>query len=104
MVLSGDARISFTLLETELFQLHCSISLNSIHPLFTMQPNVTTFSVAAEEKNCGRTTIYRAVRDGRLDTAEVGNRDMILRNEKYEQFEPRNTGRRAARQKSSTDE
>ena len=66
-----------------------------------MQPNVTTFSEAAEEKNCGRTTIWRAVKDGRLNTAKVGNRDMILRDETFRQFEPRNTGRRAARQKGS---
>lgn len=63
-----------------------------------MQPNVTTFSEAAEEKDCGRTTIWRAVKDGRLNTAPVGNRDMILRDETFDQFEPRNTGRRAARQ------
>ena len=65
-----------------------------------MQPNVTTFSEAAEEKNCGRATLYRAVRDGRLNTAEVGKRDMILRDEKYKVFEPRLTGARAARKKN----
>jgi excisionase family DNA binding protein len=62
-----------------------------------MQPNVTTFTEAAEEKNCGRATLYRAVEEGRLNTAKVGQRDMILRDEKYQQFEPHNTGTRAAR-------
>lgn len=67
-----------------------------------MQPNVLPFSTAAEEKNCGRTTIYRAVRDGRLDTAEVGKREMIVRNEKYRKFTPKNVGARAVRRKSNT--
>ena len=67
-----------------------------------MQPNVTTFSEAAEEKSCGRATLYRAVEDGRLNTAEVGKRDMILRDEKYRAFTPKNTGFR--RRKQSGDE
>jgi hypothetical protein len=67
-----------------------------------MQPNVTTFSEAAEEKDCGRNAIYRAVDRGDLDTAEVGNRRMVLRNEKYEQFAPKNVGFR--RRKQSGDE
>jgi hypothetical protein len=67
-----------------------------------MQPNVLPISTAAEEKSCGRTTIYRAIRNGDLDTAEVGKRDMVLRNEKYEQFAPKNVGFR--RRKQSGDE
>lgn len=66
-----------------------------------MKPNVTTFSAAAKEKNCGRTTLYRAADDGRLSTADVGGTRMILLDEKYEQFEPHNVGARAARRKSS---
>jgi len=62
-----------------------------------MQPNVLPISTAAEEKNCGRNTIYRAVEDGRLNTAEVGKRDMILRDEKYRAFTPKNTGFRRQR-------
>ena len=70
-----------------------------------MKPNVTTFSALARELNCSRATLYRAANDGRLNTAEVGGTRMILLDEKHEQFEPRNTGARAARQQQdSTDE
>ena len=64
----------------------------------TMQPNVLPISTAAEEKSCGRNTIYRAIDDGRLDTAEVGNRRMVLRNKKYRAFTPKNTGFRMQKQ------
>lgn len=69
-----------------------------------MQPNVLTFSAAAEEKECSRTTLYRAVGDGRLDTAKVGQMDMIARNEKYEGFTPKNRGARAQRRNARQDQ
>ena len=86
--------------------IHCETFLFRMYfffPLFcrfaiAMKPNVTTFSVAAEEKGCGRATIYRAVEDGRLNTAKIGKRNMILRDEKYEQFTPKNTGFRKQKQ------
>ena len=68
-------------------------------PKAGMQPNVTTFTAAAEEKNCGRATLYRAADDGRLNTAEVGGTRMILLDDAFEEFEPMNRGARAARQK-----
>jgi excisionase family DNA binding protein len=64
-----------------------------------MQPNVTTVSEAAEKKNCGRNTIYRAVERGELNTAEVGKQRMILLDDAFERFEPMNRGARVARQK-----
>lgn len=56
--------------------------------------DVITFTDAAEDKNCGRTTLYRAADDGRLNTVEVGNRRMLVMDEKYEAFEPEWRGRR----------
>jgi excisionase family DNA binding protein len=69
-----------------------------------MQPNVTTVSEAAEKKNCGRNTIYRAVERGELNTAEVGKQRMILLDEHFEAFTPKNVGARAARQTSGSGE
>jgi predicted site-specific integrase-resolvase len=60
-----------------------------------------SFTAAAEEKSCGRATLYRAARDGRIDAQEVAGRRVIVANEKYEAFEPQHTGARAARQKNS---
>lgn len=54
------------------------------------------FNEAAEEKDCGRTTVYRAANDGRINTVEIGGRRVIVRDEAFEKFEPQPTGRRVS--------
>lgn len=56
--------------------------------------DIITFSDAAREIGCSRTTLYRAVDDGRLHDVEVGGRRMILKDEAWEEFEPVLTGGR----------
>lgn len=67
-----------------------------------MEPNVIPFSTAAEEKNCSRTTLYRAADDGRLNTTQVGTFRMIVKDETWEAFEPKMVGARAQRAKDDT--
>lgn len=57
--------------------------------------DVISYSEAAEEKSCSRATLYRAVGDGRLNDVEVGGRRMLLKDEKWEAFEPKFIGGRA---------
>ena len=60
-----------------------------------MQPDdLISFSDAAREIGCSRTTLYRAADDGRLNDLEVGGRRMLLRDEAWEDFEPRLKGGR----------
>jgi predicted site-specific integrase-resolvase len=59
------------------------------------EANVISFSAAAERKGCARSTLYRAAKDGRLNTAEVGSVTMILRDESWDSFEPERRGPRA---------
>jgi excisionase family DNA binding protein len=53
-----------------------------------------TFSDAARDIGCSRTTLHRAVDDGRLNDVEVGGRRMIFKDEAWEAFEPVLTGGR----------
>lgn len=64
--------------------------------------DVISFSDAAEEKECSRTTLYRAADDGRINDVKVGGRRMIVEDEKWESFQPKHVGRRA--QRNSDDE
>jgi len=57
--------------------------------------DLITFTEAAKEKDCGRTTLYRAAWDGRINTVEVGDRNMIVKDEKYRTFKPEWRGQRA---------
>lgn len=56
---------------------------------------VISFTDAARVKQCGRNTLYRAVEDGRLNDIEVGRRRMIVKDEKWNAFEPESVGLRA---------
>ncbi|MCS3615879.1 hypothetical protein [Salinibacter ruber] len=56
---------------------------------------VISFTDAAEVKQCGRNTLYRAVEDGRLNDIEVGSRRMLVEDEKWDAFEPESVGLRA---------
>jgi excisionase family DNA binding protein len=55
---------------------------------------------AAEQIGCSRTTLYRAIDDGRLDAVEVADRTMLHR-EDVASFEPKHTGARAQQGGSS---
>lgn len=60
-----------------------------------MHPDdLISFSDAAREIGCSRTTLYRAADDGRLSAVEVGGRKMIVRDESWEDFEPNLVGGR----------
>jgi len=60
-----------------------------------MDPDdLISFSDAAREIGCSRTTLYRAAGDGRLNDIEVGGRRMLLKDEAWEDFEPRLKGGR----------
>jgi excisionase family DNA binding protein len=61
-----------------------------------MQPeDLISFSDAAREIGCSRTTLYRAADDGRLNDVEVGGRRMILKDDAWDRFEPNLVGARA---------
>lgn len=56
--------------------------------------NLVSFSEAAREKDCSRTTLYRAANDGRIKAVTVGDRRMLVQDADYEAFEPRWKGGR----------
>jgi len=61
-----------------------------------MKPDdLLSISDAAREIGCSRTTLYRAIGDGRLTGVEVGGRKMIVKDEAWEDFEPNFVGARA---------
>ena len=68
--------------------------------LMNPEQDLVSISQAATEKECSRTTLYRAVGDGRLDSAEVGGRTMLVRNATYRRFTPKNVGARAQKRDS----
>jgi len=59
---------------------------------------------AARAHGASRTTIYRAVEDGRLTGVEVGERTMIVADEKWDTFEPEKRGARHPNYGASDDE
>lgn len=65
--------------------------------------DLITFTEAAKDKKCGRTTVYRAAWDGRLNTIEVGDRNMIVKDEKYEGFEPEYRGQEHRKPSDNTE-
>ena len=56
------------------------------------KPNVVSFTAAAEEKGCGRTTLYRAAWRDEINTVKVGNTSMILRDDAFADWQPRGPG------------
>lgn len=66
--------------------------------------DLISFSDAAEDLDCGRTTLYRAVNDGRLNDTEVSGRRMLVMDEKYKAFEPKETGARTHRDKDTSND
>ena len=69
-----------------------------------MDPDdLISFSDAAREIGCSRTTLYRAADDGRLNDVEVGRRRMLVKDEAWQEFEPRLKGARV-RKLSDEDE
>lgn len=70
-----------------------------------MDPDdLISFSDAAEEIGCSRTTLYRAADDGRLNDIEIGGRRMLLKDEKWDDFEPIIVGARARKLAEQRDE
>jgi excisionase family DNA binding protein len=65
--------------------------------------DLITISNAAEAKDCSRTTIYRAIGNGRLTGVEVGERKMIVKDETWEDFEPVYTGFRREKYEGDPD-
>ncbi len=63
--------------------------------------DLISFTDAAEDKDCGRTTLWRAAKDGRLNAIDVSGRRMLVMDEKYESFEPEETGARMHRDKDT---
>ena len=69
-----------------------------------MHPDdLISFSDAAREIGCSQTTLYRAADDGRLNDMEVGGRRMLLKDEAWEDFEPRLKGGRVRKLKQDDD-
>jgi len=66
--------------------------------------DVITFSDAAREIGCSRTTLYRAADDGRLTAVEVGGRKMILKDDAWEGFEPKLKGARVRKLEEESDD
>lgn len=70
-----------------------------------MDPDdLISFSDAAREIGCSRTTLYRAVDDGRLNDLEVGGRRMLVKDEAWEEFEPRLKGGRVRKLEQEDDD
>jgi len=59
--------------------------------------DLISISTAAEKKSCSRTTLYRAINDGRITAVEAAGRQMIVRDETFEDFTPRWKGQRVRR-------
>ena len=69
-----------------------------------MDPDdLISFSDAAREIGCSRTTLYRAADDGRLNDVEVGGRRVLLKDEAWEDFEPRLKGGRVRKLEQDND-
>jgi excisionase family DNA binding protein len=69
-----------------------------------MDPDdLISFSDAAREIGCSRTTLYRAADDGRLNDIEVGGRQMLIKDSKWENFEPRLKGGRVRKLEQDND-
>jgi excisionase family DNA binding protein len=69
-----------------------------------MDPSdLISFSDAAREIGCSRTTLYRAADDGRLNDVEVGGRRMLLKDEAWADFEPRLKGGRVRKLEQDND-
>jgi excisionase family DNA binding protein len=70
-----------------------------------MQPeDLISFSQAAREIGCSRTTLYRAADDGRLNDVEVGGRRMLIKDETWEDFEPNLIGGRVRKLSDQNDD
>jgi excisionase family DNA binding protein len=60
-----------------------------------MQPDdLISFTDAAREIGCSRATLYRASKEGRLNDVKVSGRQMLIKDEAWEDFEPRLRGGR----------
>ena len=61
------------------------------------EANVITFTDAARQKRVARSTLYRAAERGEINVVSIGSNQAILRDEKWEKWKPKETGRRSAK-------
>lgn len=54
--------------------------------------DVLAISRAAERIGCSRTTLYRAIEDGRLNAVDTGAAKVIVLDEKWDAFQPKQKG------------
>jgi len=60
-----------------------------------MQPDdLISFTDASRKIGCSRATLYRAAEDGRLNDVKVSGRQMLIKDEAWEDFEPQLRGGR----------
>lgn len=59
-----------------------------------MEPNVTTITLAAKEKQCSRQAVYNAISRGELTVIQLGGNRMIAKDAKYRRFNIKETGGR----------
>jgi excisionase family DNA binding protein len=70
-----------------------------------MDPDdLISFSDAAREIGCSRTTLYRAADDGRLNAIEVSGRRMLIKDEAWDEFEPNLVGARMEKLEEEDDD
>jgi len=70
-----------------------------------MQPgDLISFTDAAREIGCSRATLYRAAKDGRLNDVKVSGRQMLIKDEAWEDFEPRLKGGRVRKLEQDDEE
>ena len=70
-----------------------------------MSPDdLISFTDAARKIGCSRSTLYRAVDDGRLNDIEVGGRRMLIKDELWGDFEPRFKGERVRKLNQEDDD
>lgn len=65
--------------------------------------DLISFTDAAQEKDCGRNTLYRAADRDELTTVDVSGRKMIVRDKAFRTWEPTWVGARAQDQNSDDD-
>jgi excisionase family DNA binding protein len=70
-----------------------------------VQPSdLISFTDAAREIGCSRATLYRATKDGRLTDVNVSGRQMLVKDEAWEDFEPRHRGGRVRKLEQDCEE
>lgn len=72
---------------------------DDVRPMDT--DDLISITDAARQLQAGRATLYRALDDGRLNGVEVAGRTVIVQDEKWEAFEPKERGTRSPNYRKS---